>query len=84
MKIVLWEYILVKELQEENGPILGLPSKESKKYEVILQGTEVKTQMLWQKVILADYAGEKITVNSEQYKVIKQSDILLLITEENE
>ena len=95
MKLVpLGDKIVLKQLESEETTIFGivLPGQAKEKpqeAEVIavgpggnIDGKEVVVQVnVGDKVIYSKYAGTDVELDKEEYIIVKQSDILAIVTE---
>ena len=78
--------ILLKQVEAEettsSGIILATTTKEKPSiYEVISAGPDVKDIKAGDKVVVGKYTGSEIKLDGEEYKFVKQDDILAVVTD---
>ena len=88
----LFDRVVIKDVETEEttkgGIILTSSAKEKPQYANIIavgpggvvDGKEVTMQVqVGQKVIYSKYAGTEIKIDGEEYKIVRQSDILAIV-----
>ena len=88
----LFDRVVMKDAEMEEttkgGLILTSTAKEKPQYAIVVavgpggvvDGKEVTMQVeVGQKVIYSKYAGTEIKLDGEEYKIVRQSDILAII-----
>jgi len=88
----LFDRVVMKDAEMEEttkgGLILTSTAKEKPQYAIvvavgpggIVDGKEVTMQVeVGQKVVYSKYAGTEIKLDGEEYKIVRQSDILAII-----
>ncbi len=88
----LFDRVVIKDAEMEettkSGLILTSSAKEKPQYATVIavgpggvvDGKEVTMQVeVGQKVVYSKYAGTEIKIDDEEYKIIRQSDILAII-----
>ena len=88
----LFDRVVIKDAEMEEttkgGLILTSTAKEKPQYAIvvavgpggIVDGKEVTMQVeVGQKVVYSKYAGTEIKLDGEEYKIVRQSDILAII-----
>ncbi|MCX7880736.1 MAG: co-chaperone GroES [Ignavibacteria bacterium] len=83
------ERILIKPLEPENKTASGIIIPDTAKEKpiiglVIAVGTDEELQKLIKvgdKIVFAKYAGEEITIDGVEHKIIQRSDVLAIIEE---
>ena len=81
------KYIVIDPIREDNvktkgGLILAESHKQDLRYkraEVIKPGTDVKVLKEGDKIFYDKAAGFKIEIKEKQYKVIKESDVVIIL-----
>ncbi|MBQ7826076.1 MAG: co-chaperone GroES [Clostridia bacterium] len=88
----LFDRVVMKDAEMEEttkgGLILTSTAKEKPQYAIVVavgpggvvDGKEVTMQVeVGQKVVYSKYAGTEIKLDGEEYKIVRQSDILAII-----
>ena len=88
----LFDRVVIKDAESEettkSGIILTNSAKEKPQYAYVIavgpggvvDGKEVTMQVKeGQKVVYSKYAGTEIKMNDEEYKIVRQSDILAIV-----
>ena len=88
----LFDRVVMKDAEMEEttkgGLILTSTAKEKPQYAIvvavgpggIVEGKEVTMQVeVGQKVVYSKYAGTEIKLDGEEYKIVRQNDILAII-----
>ena len=88
----LFDRVVIKDAEMEEttkgGLILASTAKEKPQYAIvvavgpggIVEGKEVTMQVeVGQKVVYSKYAGTEIKIDGEEYKIVRQNDILAII-----
>ena len=88
----LFDRVVMKDAEMEEttkgGLILPSTAKEKPQYAIVVavgpggvvDGKEVTMQVeVGQKVVYSKYAGTEIKLDGEEYKIVRQSDILAII-----
>lgn len=88
----LGDRVVIKHLEAEektqSGIILTGTAKEKPQEAVVvavgpggvIDGKEIKMEVkIGDKVICSKYAGTEVTLNKEEYMIVKQSDILAIV-----
>lgn len=88
----LFDRVVLKDAEMEEttkgGLILTSSAKEKPQYAYIVavgpggvvDGKEIHMQVeVGQKVVYSKYAGTEIKIDSEEYKIVRQSDILAIV-----
>tara|TARA_R100001460_G_scaffold102089_1_gene146323 strand:+ start:84 stop:344 length:261 start_codon:yes stop_codon:yes gene_type:complete len=81
------KYIVISPIKEDNaktkgGLILAESHKTDLRYkraEVVKPGTDVKVLKEGDKIFYDKAAGFKIEIENKQYKVIKESDVVIIL-----
>lgn len=88
----LFDRVVIRDAESEettkSGIILTSSAKEKPQYAYVIavgpggvvDGKEVKMQVSeGQKVVYSKYAGTEIKIDGEEYKIVRQSDILAVV-----
>ena len=88
----LFDRVVIKDAEMEEttkgGLILTSAAKEKPQYAVVVavgpggvvDGKEVTMQVeVGQKVVYSKYAGTEIKIDGEEYKIVRQNDILAIV-----
>ena len=88
----LFDRVVIKDAEMEettkSGLILTSTAKEKPQYAIVVavgpggvvDGKEVTMQVeVGQKVVYSKYAGTEIKLDGEEYKIVRQSDILAIV-----
>ena len=88
----LFDRVVIKDAEMEEttkgGLILTSSAKEKPQYAFVVavgpggvvEGKEVTMQVeVGQKVVYSKYAGTEIKIDGEEYKIVRQSDILAIV-----
>ena len=88
----LFDRVVMKDAEMEEttkgGLILTSTAKEKPQYAIVVavgpggvvDGNEVTMQVeVGQKVVYSKYAGTEIKLDGEEYKIVRQSDILAIV-----
>ena len=88
----LFDRVVIKDAEMEEttkgGLILTSAAKEKPQYAVVIavgpggvvDGKEITMQVTeGQKVVYSKYAGTEIKIDGEEYKIVRQSDILAIV-----
>ncbi len=88
----LFDRVVIKDAESEettkSGIILTNSAKEKPQYAYVIavgpggvvDGKEITMQVKeGQKVVYSKYAGTEIKMNDEEYKIVRQSDILAIV-----
>ena len=88
----LFDRVVIKDAEMEEttkgGLILTSSAKEKPQYATVIavgpggvvDGKEVTMQVeVGQKVVYSKYAGTEIKIDGEEYKIVRQSDILAIV-----
>ena len=88
----LFDRVVIKDAEMEEttkgGLILASTAKEKPQYAVVLavgpggvvDGKDITMQVsVGQKVVYSKYAGTEIKLDGEEYKIVRQSDILAIV-----
>ena len=78
--------IVLKQTEAEettsSGIILATTAKEKPAiYEVMSAGPDVKEVKVGDKVVVGKFTGSEIKLDGEEYKFVKQDDILAIVTD---
>ena len=88
----LFDRVVIKDAEMEettkSGLILASTAKEKPQYAVVVavgpggvvDGKDIVMQVeVGQKVVYSKYAGTEIKIDGEEYKIVRQNDILAII-----
>ena len=88
----LFDRVVIKDAEMEEttkgGLILTSSAKEKPQYATVIavgpggvvDGKEITMQVeVGQKVVYSKYAGTEIKIDGEEYKIVRQSDILAIV-----
>ena len=78
--------LVLKQIEAEettsSGIILATTTKEKPAiYEVMSAGPDVKEIKAGDKVVVGNFTGSEIKLDGEEYKFVKQDDILAVVTD---